>query len=349
MDAHQQWVTVLQLAQQMDQVKFVQKIYDLSSVPIKNYNNLFFEGLVGFFNQGQKTGNIFWNTVRNFIARPVAEDIHCQAPKPILLATGRATFPNPWQPHIVPTQLFQIGNVFIAAVPGEFTTMSGRRLRSILKLAAGSNDTKVIVAGLSNSYSSYITTPEEYQMQRYEGASTIYGPYTLPIYLAQYEKLHKALTQQIQLDPGPLPPDFSGRLVTLVPPPLFDSAPWGHSFGLATQQPKAVVTRGEEIDVAFISSNPRNGNKLMHGRSYFTIEKEEKNQTWIAVANDADWDTRFEWKRKFLLPSHSVMHVYWNTTNAAPGMYRITIIGIARSIFGKIHEYTGETRPFQVI
>lgn len=247
---------------------------------------------MGFFNQGQKTGNLFWNTVRNFIARPIAEDIHCQAPKPILLATGRATFPNPWQPQIVPTQLFQIGNVVIAAVPGEFTTMSGCRLRNALKLAAGNkSNTRVIVAGLSNSYSSYITTPEEYQVQRYEGASTIYGPYTLPIYLAQYQKLYKALTQQVNLGPGPLPPDFSGRLVTLVPPPLFDSAPWGESFGRVKKQPNPRVNRGEEIEVEFISSNPRNGNEFMHSRSYFTIEK-ESNETWIAVANDADWETR---------------------------------------------------------
>lgn len=245
-----------------------------------------------FFKQGQITGNLFWNTVRNFIAKPIASDIHCHSPKPILLATGRATFPNPWQPQIVPTQLFQIGNVLIAAVPGEFTTMSGRRLRHVLKSAAGNNaNTRVIVAGLSNSYSSYITTPEEYQMQRYEGTSTIFGPYTLPIYLAQYEKLFKALTQQ-KLDPGPSPPDFSHRLVTLVPPPLFDSAPWGHDFGHVKKQPKQSAIRGEEIDVEFISSNPRNGNILMHGRSYFTIEK-ESNESWIAVANDADWDTKY--------------------------------------------------------
>lgn len=32
-----------------------------------------------------------------------------------------------------------------------------------------------------------------FQIQRYEGASTIFGPYTLPIYLQQYEKLAAAL------------------------------------------------------------------------------------------------------------------------------------------------------------
>lgn len=36
-------------------------------------------------------------------------------------------FPYEWYPNIVPTQLFQIGNVLIPALPGEFTTMSGRR------------------------------------------------------------------------------------------------------------------------------------------------------------------------------------------------------------------------------
>lgn len=43
------------------------------------------------------------------------------------------------------------------------------------------------------------------------------------------------------------------------------------------------------------------------------------------------------------------MQVYWNTANAQPGHYRITIIGIARSIFGKVREYSGVTEPFELI
>ena len=41
----------------------------------------------------------------------------------------------------------------------------------------------VVIAGLTNTYSSYVTTWEEYQVQRYEGASTIYGPHTLDAYI----------------------------------------------------------------------------------------------------------------------------------------------------------------------
>ena len=42
---------------------------------------------------------------------------------------------------------------------------------------------QVVLAGLTNTYASYITTWEEYQVQRYEGAFTLYGPHTLDAYI----------------------------------------------------------------------------------------------------------------------------------------------------------------------
>ena len=47
-------------------------------------------------------------------------------------------------------------------------------------------DLRVVIAGLTNSYSGYITTWEEYQTQRFEGAATAYGPYTLDAYIQVY-------------------------------------------------------------------------------------------------------------------------------------------------------------------
>jgi hypothetical protein len=41
----------------------------------------------------------------------------------------------------------------------------------------------VVVSGLTNTYASYVTTWEEYQAQRYEGASTLYGAHTLGAYI----------------------------------------------------------------------------------------------------------------------------------------------------------------------
>lgn len=154
------------------------------------------------FDQGQITGNPLWNVIRDFLTDPTEEDIECHKPKEILFATGHPTFPYAWQPRIVATQVLKIGDFYLAAVPGEFTTMSGRRLRKAISKTVESESGKkphVVIAGLSNLYTSYITTFEEYQKQRYEAGSTIYGPHTLTIYLKQYEHLTKALVKVREL------------------------------------------------------------------------------------------------------------------------------------------------------
>ena len=52
--------------------------------------------------------------------------------------------------------------------------MAGRRLRDAVKsvLYAGGSDldsnVHIVIAGLANTYSQYVTTFEEYQVQRYE-------------------------------------------------------------------------------------------------------------------------------------------------------------------------------------
>ena len=53
--------------------------------------------------------------------------------------------------------------------------MAGRRLREIVKatlISEGNgefgDDTTVVIAGLTNAYSQYVTTYEEYEVQRYE-------------------------------------------------------------------------------------------------------------------------------------------------------------------------------------
>ena len=55
--------------------------------------------------------------------------------------------------------------------------MAGRRLRNAVKEVFISNskdlasNIHVVIAGLTNTYSQYVTTFEEYEMQRYEVSS----------------------------------------------------------------------------------------------------------------------------------------------------------------------------------
>ena len=74
-----------------------------------------------------------------------------------------------------------------------------RRLKKVIEetisrfVKESDTEYKVVLAGLSNIYTHYITTFEEYQLQRYEAASTIYGPHTLKAYIEQFDYLTKKI------------------------------------------------------------------------------------------------------------------------------------------------------------
>jgi neutral ceramidase len=90
--------------------------------------------------------------------------------------TPTATFPS-----ILPIQLVVVGSTAMLALPFEITVEAGRRLESatieVLRRAAGVEE--VVVSSAANDYWDYLTTPEEYSRQCYEGASTLYGPRSL--------------------------------------------------------------------------------------------------------------------------------------------------------------------------
>ncbi len=98
-----------------------------------------------------------------FFCIPLANTVSRLAPVP-----PAWPHPNARASQIVPLQIFRIGQFFLVAVPSEFTTMGGRRLRNAVRAAiiaaGGPSDAVVVISGLSNSYSSYVTTFEEYQV-----------------------------------------------------------------------------------------------------------------------------------------------------------------------------------------
>lgn len=298
------------------------------------------------FKQGTNTSNPFWNIVSDFLAVPTKELIDCQAPKPILIASGQIHFPFQWQPSVVSTQLSRIGQYVIACVPGEFTTMSGRRLRKALAESLNTSPQHIIIAGLCNTYSDYIATPEEYEAQRYEAASTIFGPYTLPIYLDHYKKLATHLNQGSKPEPGPEPPIYK-RPLSLLPPVLWDTAGWGKHFGDVVSQPRAVAKPGETVSATFVSGHPRND--FLHQISFLTIEHLNGDK-WEVIATDANWETKFIWKRGNVITGTSTAEVQWTIPADTPaGKYRIRHFGHSKNFFKKISPYEGTSRPFKVV
>ncbi len=98
----------------------------------------------------------------------------------------------PWIPTVLPVQLVRLGSFVLVALPNEPTTMAGARLRrSLEKELPGAH---VQVQGYSNAYSGYVTTPEEYALQCYEGAYTLFGAHTLAAFEEVLVRLARAMS-----------------------------------------------------------------------------------------------------------------------------------------------------------
>jgi neutral ceramidase len=125
-------------------------------------------------------------------------------PKPVVLMPGIDQ--PPAVPQILPVQLLRVGTVAVLGIPGELTTMAGRRLRTTVLDALSDAGVRQIVLGTyANEYSQYITTPEEYGSQQYEGASNLFGGHTLDAYRQVAAGLATAIAQGTASDPGPNP------------------------------------------------------------------------------------------------------------------------------------------------
>ena len=97
---------------------------------------------------------------------------------------------KPWIPQILPIQIVIIGNLALAGIPGEITTIAGQRLEnSLLKVLTDRGVTEVICSTYTNAYCGYITTYEEYQLQMYEGGHTVFGQHFLGAVQTKFKQL----------------------------------------------------------------------------------------------------------------------------------------------------------------
>lgn len=310
------------------------------------------------FTQGSVEGDPFWDGIRDaLLGSPSNETQDCHHPKPILFSTGEMNVPLPWHPAIVDVQIITIGSLAIVAIPGEFTTMAGRRMREAVKNELESQGSlgqvEVVIAGLCNIYTHYITTYEEYQIQRYEAASNIYGPHSLSAYIQLFSSLARAIAENkvADLPKGPEPPFFSNsQLISLLPLNPVDKTPLNTSFGDVLIQTLQSYKRGEVVEVTFVSGNPRNSADMAE-KTFLTVEKyENMTNSWKVVHTDASWETRFHWIKG--TGGQSNVTVEWHVPSTAhPGTYRIQHFGHykERPNFTPVMKpYEGSSESFEI-
>ncbi|MBK6958439.1 MAG: neutral/alkaline ceramidase [Nitrosomonas sp.] len=272
----------------------------------------------------------------------------CQAPKPVLIPSGQLGL----TPEVLPFQLLRVGSVVIVGIPGEMTTQSGRRLRAhILNSLSSIGVNRVILTGLANEYSGYITTPEEYDSQQYEGASTMFGRLTLDAYLQIFGQLADAMATGQPVPTGPKPDDLGGRQIELQTPVIYDDKRLVEQFGQVMAEPAERVSPGHTVQALFRAGHPKND--LKRNDTYLLVERNTgSDDAWEPVAWDAMPETRIIWLRDTAADclACSFISAQWEVPpNAIPGTYRIRHFGAWKSgLDGKIRTYDGTTRNFAV-
>jgi len=182
-------------------------------------------------------------------------------------------------PQAVPLLTVRVADRIIASMPGEPTIALGRRVRrSVLDATRAAGVRHVVVAGLTNEFIQYFTTPEEYDRQHYEGASMLHG--RLAGVLLQNELGGLALRMaRGEPNPEPFPLDPRNGLTADAPP-----FPAGAGSATAVRQP------GPSSEFSW-RGGPR-GMDRPYDKPFVTIERRE-GSAWRAVDDDLGLNLRW--------------------------------------------------------
>ncbi|MET9519216.1 neutral/alkaline non-lysosomal ceramidase N-terminal domain-containing protein [Streptomyces sp. NPDC002994] len=280
--------------------------------------------------------NLLWDTLSHQIVYPLAPRLRdAQAPKGMCLPAGPVNRVRPMVQERLPVQLLRIGPLHLVGLPAEVTIVAGLRLRRTVAAIVGAELRNVLVAGYSNAYAHYVTTPQEYDAQEYEGGSTLFGRWELPALCQSAAGLAAAMRDGRPVAPGTperiRPPRTRyRRRGSDVPHP-------GRHFGDVL----SLVRTDTRVTARFVGSHP--GNDLRRGGTYLAVERRDTGE-WTRIADDGDWSTTFRWTRASAsAPQASTVTVTWDVpADTPPGVYRIRYFGDTAT-----GPFTGTTETFE--
>jgi neutral ceramidase len=240
---------------------------------------------------------------------------------------------GPLVPQVSPVGVWRLGPLAVASLPSEVTTTMGRRIRAAVREAAGGAAELTAMAGLSNGYMSYTSTPEEYDACTYEGSFTLFGRQQGARFRDVLGSLSAALYAGRPAPAlAPEPPPLGFGLPDLSPVRRTPGA------GSALEQPAATV-RGQRAAFRWQGGDP--AVDARRGAAFVTVERRvgRRWQTHLTDASNADVTRRHQgdvW-------SHT-----WQTEPCTPaGDYRFRVSGRADRGAGT-EAYQLASEPFTV-
>ena len=286
------------------------------------------------------------NPVLDFVSRRIVFALSsrlrdAQAPKGMTLPAAALNWLVPMVGESYPVQLLRIGPLYLIGVPGEVTIVAGLRLRRAVAEIVGSDVQHVLVAGYSNGYFHYVTTPEEYTAQRYEGGSTLFGRWQLPALTQIVTSLAEAMRDGRDLAMGSHAPTVSRPRAAR--DRRVDAAPDGRGLGDVVREPDVSYRPGQQVVAEFAGAHL--SNDVRRGGTFLLVER-EADGGWTSVADDGDWSTKLRWRRS---DDVSTVTISWDVPDdVVAGRYRIRYFGNARDASGGVRQIEGRTRLFSV-
>ena len=212
-------------------------------------------------------------------------------------------------PKAVPLAALRVGDGLIVTLPGEPTAEVGARVRAAVRQTTGLE--RVVVSGLAGEFIQYLTTPEEYDRQHYEGGSTLYGPLSSNLLRQELAELSRRLVRGEPAQAAyPLDPTNG-----IVP----NGEPYGSgaASGAIAEPPARTVRRFERA--AFAWSGGAYGLDRPVGRAFVLVQRRVKGR-WRTV--DSDLGLGMLWK----VDEHGAYRATWEVPRAAAtGRYRLQV------------------------
>ncbi len=249
----------------------------------------------------------------------------CHGQKPVMLPTGYRG--DVRTPHHLPFQVIRLGGLALVTVPSEVTTVATWRIRqAVLSKLAPSGVEAVHLIGYANAYAAYVTTPEEYDAQHYEGASTLFGRHTLDAFIKILTDLASDVREGAVRHRGVAPSAFADLTQPGKTNPIKIARSLlrrGSRYGDVAVAPRRSYRRGDTLTLSYNSPNP---NLFpLRGSSYVEIQHDDGG-VWQTVYTDDDPETTLSWEQK---PA-SRMTMTWSIPADAPaGEYRIVYRALA--------------------
>lgn len=212
-------------------------------------------------------------------------------------------------PKAVPLAALRVGDGLIVTLPGEATAEVGARVRAAVRQTTGLD--RVVVSGLAGEFIQYLTTPEEYDRQHYEGGSTLFGPLSSNLLRQELAELSRRLVRGEPAQAAyPLDPTNG-----IVP----NGEPYGSgaASGAVAEQPARTVRRFERA--AFEWSGGAYGLDRPVGRAFVLVQRRVKGR-WRTV--DSDLGLGMLWK----VDENGAYRATWEAPRAAAtGRYRLQV------------------------